>query len=150
MKIFVYIVTGFAVLCFVGGMVVAAVVGSKKNRRRVALAIFFSFSDDAKSMLIDILGLHRMKRISEINSIVEKSTNTTDKIISILSSENRPKEFSSGKKFNKATWTAHQMNFMKNGYSELAASLLAGVFLFELDELGLSKKEVHNYDDTRK
>ena len=96
------------------------------------------FSDDAKSMLLDIFKLHQAKRISEINSIVEKATNTTNEIISTLSPENRSKDFSSGKKFDRVTWATYQMNFIENGYSELAASLLAGVFIFEFDEL-LSK-----------
>lgn len=138
MKIFLYILIGLVTLWFVGGMIVAAIVGSKKNRRRAVLTLFWDFSDDAKSMLFYIFKLHQAKKISEINSIVEKSTNTTSEIISVLSPENRPKDFSSGKKFDRVTWTAYHTNFMENGYSELAASLLAGVFLFELDEL-LSK-----------
>ncbi len=99
------------------------------------LAIFLSFSSDAKSMLFDIFKLYQTKKISEVNNIVEKTTNTTDEIISKLSPENRPKYFSSGKIFDITTWTAYQTNFMENGYSELASSLLAGVFFFELDEL---------------
>ena len=138
MKTFFYIVIGFVVLWFVGGMIAAAIVGSKKNRGLAALTIFLDFSDDAKSMLLDIFKLHQAKRISEINSIVEKATNTTNEIISTLSPENRSKDFSSGKKFDRVTWATYQMNFIENGYSELAASLLAGVFIFEFDEL-LSK-----------
>ncbi|MEK7209042.1 MAG: hypothetical protein AAB677_02175 [Patescibacteria group bacterium] len=140
MKIFLYIVIGLVVLWFIGGMIAAAIVGSKKNRGRAALTLFLGFSGDAKSMLFDIFKLHQTKKISEVNSIVEKTTNTTEEIISVLSSENRPKDFSSGKKFDGVTWTVYQKNFMENGYSELAASLLAGIFLFELDEL-LSKGE---------
>lgn len=110
----------------------------KRKRRLFAAAIFLKLSDDAQSMLLDVFKFHQIKKIDEVNSIVGQYTNTTNEILSALSPENRPREFSSGKTFDRVTWTVYQKSFVENGYSELAASLLAGVFLFELEEL-LSK-----------
>lgn len=135
MTVFFYIIIGIFVLWFVGGAIAAAITGSKKNMKRFAVTIFLKLSDDAKSMLLDIFKSHHMKKVDEVNSITEKYTNTTNEIISTLSPENRPQEFSSGKKFDRVTWTVYQKRFIENGYSELAASVLAGIFLFELEEL---------------
>lgn len=140
METFIYITLGLIILWFVGGMITAALVGSKKNRSRAALAIFLGFSDDAKSMLLDIFKLHQMKKIDEVNSVVEKTTNTTSEITSMLSPENRLREFSSGKKFDRTTWVVYQKRFIEDGYSESSASLLAGVFFFELEDLLSEKK----------
>jgi hypothetical protein len=125
-------------------MLAAAIVGSKKNRRRFALHIFLGLSDDAKSMLLDVFKLYQMKKVSEVNSIITRTTNTTREVISVLSPENRPAEFSSGKIFDRTTWTMYQTRFKENGYCEPAASLLAGIFLFELEELLNAKKAALN------
>lgn len=103
MKILLYILLGLITLLFIAGIVAAVVVGSKKNRRKFALSIFISFSEDAKSMILEIFRLHQIKRIGEINDIVAKATNTTNEIISILSPEKRLQEFSSGKTFDQTT-----------------------------------------------
>ena len=139
MKIFC-VLLGLLVIWFVGGMLAAAIVGSKKNRRRFALHIFLSLSDDAKSMLFDVFKLYQMRKVGEVNSIIVRATNTTREIISVLSPGNRPQEFSSGKIFDRTTWTVYQAKFIKNGYCEPGASLLAGVFFFELEELLGEKK----------
>jgi len=140
MTVFFYIIIGIFVLWLVGGAIAAAITGSKKNRKRFAVAIFLKLSDDAQSMLLDVFKLHQIKKIDEVNSIVGQYTNTANEILSILSPENRLQEFSSGKKFDRVTWMVYQKNFIENGYSELAASIFAGIFLFELEEL-LSKEK---------
>lgn len=144
MTVFFYIIIGVFVLWLVGGAIAgaiaAAVTGSKKNRKRFLVTIFLKLSDDAQSMLFDIFKLHQMKKVDEVNSIVEQYTNTTNEILSVLSPENRPQEFSSGKTFDRVTWTVYQKRFIENGCSESAASVLAGIFLFELEEL-LSKEK---------
>src|SRR3989338_4450783 len=135
MKIFLYVLLGLLAIWFVGGMLDAAIVGSKTNRSRFALHIFLSLSDDAKSMLFDVFKLYQMRKVGEVNSIIAGATNTTREIMSVLSPENRPQEFSSGKIFDRTTWAVYQTKFIENGYCEQAASLLAGVFFFELEEL---------------
>lgn len=140
MKIFLYILSGVIVLYFLGGIITASIVGSKKKRQKFALYIFLSLSDSAKSVLLEIFKLHKMKNVDEVNKIIEKSTNTTNEIISVLSSENRPENFSSGKKFDKVTWFAYQTEFVEGGYTQLSASVLAGIYLFELGYLLDDKK----------
>jgi len=138
MVTFFYIIISLVILWIIGGIITATISGSKKNRDRFAVALFLRLSAAAQSMLFDIFKFHQMKKVDEVSSVVKQYNNTTNEILSILSPENRPQDFSSGKKFDRVTWTVYQKSFIENGYSELAASVLAGIFLFELEEL-LSK-----------
>jgi len=140
MKIFLYIIISVVALWFIGGMVTAWTVGLKKNRGKFALSTFLSFSDDAKSMLLEIFNLYKADNVNEINDIVEKSTNTTDEIIYRLSPQNRSDNFSSGKVGDKTTYIAYESNFKEKGYSQKSSLVLAGILFFELDRiLGNSK-----------
>lgn len=116
---------------FITGIIIAA----KTERKKPILQIFLHLSTDARSMLVEIFKLHEQKQISDINRMVEKAKFTTTEILTTLRPQNRPKELSAGEKFDLVTWTVYQQEFLASGYSEASASLLAGVFLFDLDNV---------------
>lgn len=135
MKFFLYIIIGIIALWFIGGMITAWIVGSKKNRNKFAFSTFHSLSNDAQSMLLDIFHLYKVNKIDEINDIVENSINTTNEIISNLSPQNRSGNFSSGKVMNLTTYGAYELNFQEKGYSKKSSSILAGLLFFEIDRV---------------
>lgn len=135
MKIFLYIIISIIALWFISGMVVAWIAGSKKNRDKFALSTFLSFSDDAKSMLLEVFNLYKADNVNEINDIIEKSKSTTDEIIYRLSPQNRSDDFSSGKVGDNTTYIFYESNFKEKGYSQKSSLVLTGILFFELDRI---------------
>ena len=143
MKILLYILSSVLIIWFLIGIISASIVGSKKKRKKFASKLFLSFSDDAKSVLLNIFKLHNDKNVDSINKIVDRSTHATNEIISVLSPENRPQVFSSGKRLDKVCYNAYAIEFMERGYTSLSASILAGIYLFELESI-LNKEKDEN------
>lgn len=135
MKIFLYIIIGIIVLWFIGGMITAWIVGNKKNRDNFAFSTFLTFSNDTKSMILDIFHLYKVDNIIEVNNIIENHTDIADEIISKLSSQNRSANFSSGKTMDLTTYKTYELNFKEKGYSEKSSLVLAGILFFEIDRI---------------
>ncbi len=131
--IIVIVIIGLFAVAFIVGAILAMIAGSKKKRSLFVAKKMLSFSDDAKSMIFDVLKLHKAGEIEKINSITITSSDTLKEICLSLQIENRPSEFSSGKKSDEIFFSLNKKQFREMGYSEESSILLASLFLFDFD-----------------
>lgn len=126
---------------FVFGFVSAAVLGNKKNRRNYAIFLLSQVAEDVRRKLINIWIEYSNNNIKEVNNISSNlGADNLDYLLNKLGPENRPKNFSSGKRRDVLSWNTMEKELQSMGYTINASKIITGIVLNDLDSVLLELK----------
>jgi len=122
------------ILIFLTGVISAAFLGRKKNRRAHAIVLLSQLTKELIEKMIDILLAHRTNNMEKINSIMSAlGSDTLNQLLKLLRPENRPKNFSSGKFGDNLSWTAMEKALQDQDYTINSSKIVTGIILHNLD-----------------
>lgn len=134
MKITIFVIISFFVAVFLAGVVSAAFLGRKKNRRAHAKILIAQLPEELRQILVDIWSAHRDNNIERVNDIASNiGSDRLNPLLKFIGPENRPKVFSSGEFGDNLSWTALENALQDKGYTTNASKLITGIVLHELD-----------------
>jgi cbb3-type cytochrome oxidase subunit 3 len=145
--IIIAIIVVIFILLFLAGMVFAAVLGRKKNRRAYAIVILSKLPEETRKKLIDILLAYKNSNVEEVNNIVATiGAIQLNQLLGLVGPQNRPKEFSAGKLGDNLSWAANENALQDQGYTINASKIIAGIILHYLDIvlIEIIKKDKNN------
>lgn len=128
------IIVSVFVLIFFGGMVSAAFLGRKKNRCAQAIILLSRLPEELIKDMIDILLAYKNNDVGEVNRISNTiGSDMLNQLLKSIGSENRPKEFSSGKFGDNLSWTAMETELQDRGYTINSSKIVTGIILHDLN-----------------
>ncbi|MFA5126966.1 MAG: hypothetical protein WC465_03140 [Patescibacteria group bacterium] len=134
--ILIGVIVGFFLLLFIAGMVIAAITGSKKNRKVFAMTLLDQLPTELIQKLREIFKAHKSGNVEKVNKITESiSAVQIHEVMNLLSPKSRPAQFSSGKLGDALAWTALENGLQENGYSNNASRIVAGIINLDLDSV---------------
>ncbi len=132
--VIVIIIVSIFVLIFLAGIISAAFLGRKENRRASAIVLLSRLPEELTKKMIDILLAHKNNDAEEINRIV--GTIGSDMLNQLLKSivpENRPEEFSSGKFGDNLSWAVMENALQDRDYTINSSKIVTGIIFYDLD-----------------
>lgn len=128
------IIVSIFVLMFLVGVISAAFLRRKKNRRAHAIALLSQLPKELIKEMIKILLAHKNNDIDQVNKITSAiGSDILNQLFKSTGFENRPKEFSSGKFGDSLSWTVMENALQDRGYTINSSKIVTGIVLHDLD-----------------
>lgn len=135
-KVILISVVVIFVTWFVIGIIAAAVLGRKKHRNVYAINLLSKVPPRTIEHLVKLLNAHKNSNTEEVNQIIFSiGSHELQQLLTLLGSQTRPIEFSSGKFGNELAWTVMERALQERGYTVHASKLVAGIIFHNIDEI---------------